>query len=99
MTITKKHLTPLAHIVALCEVLTEVKDINKNDALELVRNKIREFAIDNANSFDWDKWKDGVRNEKESIEGVIFARTQQINFIIKQPKMKNFEARKITIPK
>ena len=99
MTITKKHLTPLAHIVALCEVLTEVKDINKNDALELVRNKIREFAIDNANNFDWGKWKDGVNNEKESIEGVIFARTQQINFIIKQPKMKNFEARKITIPK
>ena len=99
MTITKKHLTPLAHMVALCEVLTELKDINKNDALELVRNKIREFAIDNANNFDWDKWKDGVNNEKESIEGVIFARTQQINFIIKQPKMKNFEARKITIPK
>ena len=99
MTITKKHLTPLAHIVALCEVLTEVKDINKNDALELVKNKIREFVIDNANNLDWGKWKDGVNNEKESIEGVIFARTQQINFIIKQPKMKNFEARKITIPK
>ena len=99
MTITKKHLTPLAHMVALCEVLTDVKDINKNDALELVKNKIREFAIDNANNFDWSKWKDGVNNEKESIEGVIFARTQQINFIIKQPKMKNFEARKITIPK
>ena len=89
----------MAHMVALCEVLTELKDINKNDALELVRNKIREFAIDNANNLDWGKWKDGVNNEKESIEGVIFARTQQINFIIKQPKMKNFEARKITIPK
>ena len=89
----------MAHMVALCEVLSELKDINKNDSLELVRNKIREFAIDNANNFDWDKWKDGVNNEKESIEGVIFARTQQINFIIKQPKMKNFEARKITIPK
>ena len=89
----------MAHMVALCEVLTDVKDINKADSLELVRNKIREFAIDNANNFDWGKWKDGVNNEKESIEGVIFARTQQINFIIKQPKMKNFEARKITIPK
>lgn len=89
----------MAHMVALCEVLSELKDINKNDSLELVRNKIREFAIDNANKFDWSKWKDGVNNEKESIEGVIFARTQQINFIIKQPKMKNFEARKITIPK
>ena len=99
MTLTKKHLTPLAHMVALCEVLTDVKDINKADSLELVKNKIREFAIDNANNLDWGKWKDGVNNEKESIEGVIFARTQQINFIIKQPKMKNFEARKITIPK
>lgn len=83
MTITKKHLTPLAHIVALCEVLTEVKEINKNDALELVRNKIREFAIDNSNNFDWGKWKDGVRNEKESIEGVIFARTQNIKIVNK----------------
>ena len=99
MTLTKKHLTPLAHMVALCEVLTDVKDINKADSLELVKNKIREFVIDNANNLDWGKWKDGVNNEKESIEGVIFARTQQINFIIKQPKMKNFEARKITIPK
>ena len=83
MTITKKHLTPLAHIVALCEVLSELKDINKNDSLELVRNKIREFAIDNANNFDWDKWKDGVHNEKESIEGVIFARTQNIKLVNK----------------
>ena len=89
----------MAHMVALCEVLTDVKDINKADSLELVKNKIREFVIDNANNLDWGKWKDGVNNEKESIEGVIFARTQQINFIIKQPKMKNFEARKITIPK
>ena len=83
MTITKKHLTPLAHMVALCEVLTELKDINKNDSLELVRNKIREFVIDNAINFDWDKWIDGVNNEKESIEGVIFARTQNIKIVNK----------------
>ena len=99
MTITKKHLTPLAHMVALCEVLMHNKDINKQDALNLIANNIKNFAVEHSNNFSHSKWYDGVRNEKDSIEGVIFARTQQINFITKQPKMKNFEARKITIPK
>ena len=84
MTITKKDLTPLAHIVALCGVLSDNKDITKKDALELVRNKIRSFAIDNSTlNFDLDKWDNGVDNERNSIDGVIFARTQNIKLVNK----------------
>jgi len=83
MTLTKKHLTPLAHISALCAVLSDNKDITKEDALELIAGKIKEFAIDNSTRFAWDKWIDGVDNEKESIEGVIFARTQNIKIVNK----------------
>lgn len=83
MTLTKKHLTPLAQIVALCEVLEDRDDIKKWDSLELVRHKIVEFAMHNAKNFDWGKWEDGVDIEKESIEGIIFARTQSIKIINK----------------
>ena len=83
MTITKKHLTPLAHTVALCEVLMHNKDINKQDALNLIANNIKNFAVEHSNNFSHSKWYDGVRNEKESIEGVIFARTQNIKLVNK----------------
>tara|TARA_R100001369_G_C3221554_1_gene150164 strand:+ start:204 stop:443 length:240 start_codon:yes stop_codon:yes gene_type:complete len=71
MTITKKHLIPLAHMVALCGVLTELKDVTKTTSLEIVRNKIREFTIEHSDDFDGDKWVHGVNREKESIESKL----------------------------